>query len=413
MHKDDWNKVCEHVGTRTQDECILQFLRLPIEDPYLEDADGLGGGPHVGAGGILGPLAYQPIPFSKAGNPIMSTVAFLASVVDPRIAASAAKAAMDEFCRIKDEVPAALLDSHIRQVAAHAAAHEGKVDPSAGLAKSGIAGTEPAAAAEAEKKEPVAAPAEEAAKKEEEEGEKVKEEEEEEGDAEGGEKKPPAAEGESGEKEDAAEKMEVDQSEGAEKKKKAEEGGDRAEPPAEEESADAAAETKKEPPAEGAAADGSGEEEKPSKEGEKKEGDAAAGKDAERERLRKDASLQQAASAALGAAATKAKHLAAVEERKIKSLVALLVETQMKKLEIKLRHFEELETIMDRERESLETQRQQLLQERQQFHLEQLKAAEVRARQNALHQLTQGTSPAQSPAPMSTPTPPLMHAVQQ
>jgi hypothetical protein len=32
-----------------------------------------------------------------------------------------------------------------------------------------------------------------------------------------------------------------------------------------------------------------------------------------------------------------AKHLAAVEERKIKSLVALLVETQMKKLEIKLR----------------------------------------------------------------------------
>ena len=40
-----------------------------------------------------------------------------------------------------------------------------------------------------------------------------------------------------------------------------------------------------------------------------------------------------------------------MEERKIKSLVALLVETQMKKLEIKLRHFEELETIMDKERE--------------------------------------------------------------
>ena len=38
------------------------------------------------------------------------------------------------------------------------------------------------------------------------------------------------------------------------------------------------------------------------------------------------------------------------------------VETQMKKLEIKLRHFEELETIMDREREALEYQRQQLIQ---------------------------------------------------
>ncbi len=37
MYKDDWNKVCEHVGSRTQDECILHFLRLPIEDPYLEE----------------------------------------------------------------------------------------------------------------------------------------------------------------------------------------------------------------------------------------------------------------------------------------------------------------------------------------------------------------------------------------
>ena len=55
MYKDDWNKVCEHVGSRTQDECILHFLRLPIEDPYLED-------PSHG-GGALGPLAYQPIPF--------------------------------------------------------------------------------------------------------------------------------------------------------------------------------------------------------------------------------------------------------------------------------------------------------------------------------------------------------------
>lgn len=90
MYKDDWNKVCEHIGSRTQDECILHFLRLPIEDPYLEDENL-----------FLGPLSYQPIPFSKAGNPIMSTVAFLASVVDPRIAASAAKAAMEEFSTIK------------------------------------------------------------------------------------------------------------------------------------------------------------------------------------------------------------------------------------------------------------------------------------------------------------------------
>lgn len=44
-----------------------------------------------------------------------------------------------------------------------------------------------------------------------------------------------------------------------------------------------------------------------------------------------------------------------MEERRIKSLVVSLVETQMKKLEIKLKHFEELEAIMDREREQVNT----------------------------------------------------------
>ena len=48
--------------------------------------------------------------------------------------------------------------------------------------------------------------------------------------------------------------------------------------------------------------------------------------------------IQTAAACAFASAAVKAKHLAAVEERKIKSLVALLVETQMKKLE----HVEEI-----------------------------------------------------------------------
>ena len=85
VYRDDWNKVSEHVGSRTQDECILHFLRLPIEDPYLEDSSV-----------SLGPMAFQPVPFSQSENPVMSTVAFLASVVDPRVASSAAKAALGE-----------------------------------------------------------------------------------------------------------------------------------------------------------------------------------------------------------------------------------------------------------------------------------------------------------------------------
>uniref|UniRef100_A0A3Q1BWC9 SWI/SNF related, matrix associated, actin dependent regulator of chromatin, subfamily c, member 1b n=1 Tax=Amphiprion ocellaris TaxID=80972 RepID=A0A3Q1BWC9_AMPOC len=209
VYRDDWNKVSEHVGSRTQDECILHFLRLPIEDPYLEDSSA-----------SLGPLAYQPVPFSQSENPVMSTVAFLASVVDPRVASAAAKAALGENTTYYYD------DESIGR-------REGDGD-----------------------------------------------------------------EGRRG--------MELELVEG---------------------------------------------------------------------------SVATAAASALASAATKAKHLAAVEERKIKSLVALLVETQMKKLEIKLRHFEELETIMDREKEALEQQRQQLLSERQTFHTEQLKQAEMKVRQ--------------------------------
>ncbi|XP_043485526.1 SWI/SNF complex subunit SMARCC2 isoform X4 [Polistes fuscatus] len=322
LHKDDWNKVCEHVGSRTQDECILHFLRLPIEDPYLEE-----GGPEG-----LGPLAYQPVPFSKAGNPVMSTVAFLASVVDPRVAASAAKAAMEEFAAIKDQVPAALLDQHLRNVQASANS-DGKFDPAAGLAQSGIAGTgspEPpddtttpsttGTQASSVTSPHSTGPASIEAKKEDQEKSK---------DASDVEQSPL----EITQKEDNSKESEDDTKS----------------------SVDAEAIEAKE----------------------------------KKDKVVRDAQLQSAAAAALAAAAVKAKHLAAVEERKIKSLVALLVETQMKKLEIKLRHFEELETTMEREREGLEYQRQQLITERQQFHLEQLRAAEFRARQQAHQRLAQ------------------------
>ena len=48
MHRDNWNKVAQHMGTRTQDEAILHFLKLPLEDRYLEEHS-------------LGPLVYQQV----------------------------------------------------------------------------------------------------------------------------------------------------------------------------------------------------------------------------------------------------------------------------------------------------------------------------------------------------------------
>lgn len=334
MYKDDWNKVSEHVGSRTQDECILHFLRLPIEDPYLENSDS-----------SLGPLAYQPVPFSQSGNPVMSTVAFLASVVDPRVASAAAKAALEEFSRVREEVPLELVEAHVKKVQ-EAAKVYGKVDPSFGLESSCIAGTG------ADEMEKIEKPAEVVQEKMETETPDEQPQERTE------------IKGERDTQMDCAERAMEGESEHNTEKEEGE---------VSESKTDEASEENKE------------------------NMDLEKAKEIEilkkREQDISEGNVATAAAAALASAATKAKHLAAVEERKIKSLVALLVETQMKKLEIKLRHFEELETIMDREKEALEQQRQQLLTERQNFHMEQLKYAEMRARQQLEQQHGQNLPP--------------------
>ncbi|CAL8294084.1 unnamed protein product [Merluccius merluccius] len=293
VYRDDWNKVSEHVGSRTQDECILHFLRLPIEDPYLEDTSA-----------SLGPLAYQPVPFSQAENPVMSTVAFLASVVDPRVASAAARAALEEFSRVQEESME------------KAAIQLDKTEPLDGEKTAINPSAQVPGRMDGLKGEPSGGAAEDSRVKSENANSMLPEE-----------------------RDGACACVCVCQYY---------RGDD-----------------------------------------EEREGEVlqqSGGMELELV----ESSVATAAAAALASAATKAKHLAAVEERKIKSLVALLVETQMKKLEIKLRHFEELETIMDREKEALEQQRQQLLSERQTFHAEQLKHAEMKVRQQREQQAQPG-----------------------
>ncbi|KAM8735976.1 SWI/SNF complex subunit SMARCC1 isoform 1-T1 [Acanthopagrus schlegelii] len=379
MFKDDWNKVSEHIGSRTQDECILHFLRLPIEDPYLENTET-----------TLGPLAYQPIPFSQSGNPVMSTVAFLASVVDPRVASAAARAALEEFSRVREEVPAELVEAHVKKVQ-EAARSTGKVDPAFGLESSGIAGTAP--------EEPEKTETPEAEKMDTDTDSQQADKAESKDEAE----KPSESAEKSSDKTEAADKVKKEGGEASEREDDNEDGAEAKSSPADKDKEDAM--------------------ETSSSEQEKEKEEKATTEEGEEKRKKLEHDIEEgniatAAAAALASAATKAKHLAAVEERKIKSLVALLVETQMKKLEIKLRHFEELETIMDREKEALELQRQQLLTERQAFHMEQLKYAEMKARQQMEQQAAaaaaaaahaQGQGQAPGSGPHSGAPPPGMH----
>lgn len=86
MYDEDWAKIAEHVVSRTKEQCVLRFLQLPIEEPYLESS-----------AEQAGPLQYANPAYSQAENPVMSVVAFLASSVKPGVAAASAQTAVAEL----------------------------------------------------------------------------------------------------------------------------------------------------------------------------------------------------------------------------------------------------------------------------------------------------------------------------
>ncbi|KAF5932905.1 hypothetical protein HYC85_029076 [Camellia sinensis] len=74
--------------------------------------------------------------------------------------------------------------------------------------------------------------------------------------------------------------------------------------------------------------------------------------------------MRAATATALGAAAARAKLLADQEDREIECLVATIVETQLKKLQRKIKHFDDLELIMEKEYAQLEDIKESMIVER-------------------------------------------------
>ncbi|SJX64103.1 related to swi/snf-related matrix-associated actin-dependent regulator of chromatin, subfamily c, member 1 [Sporisorium reilianum f. sp. reilianum] len=254
MFDDDWSAVSNHVGTRSREQCITKFIQLPIEDGFLDGA----------SQSDLGPLQYarrdqvdklgKPIvPFAQADNPVMSVVAFLASAVNPAVAAAAAQSALGE------------LTDNLRKRASQEKA--------------------------------------------------------------GGDKEPTA-----------------DADADADKSK---------------ENGDAAA-AASHATANGDAMDVDGEQAKTA---------AAAATDvalvdaAKKGAVPRNA-VERAAAIALGAAAAKAHVLASFEERECQRLVGQVIEAQLRKLELKMTQFEELESLLEAERRSVEAGRRQLYADR-------------------------------------------------
>ncbi|KAJ3205930.1 hypothetical protein HDU67_008559 [Dinochytrium kinnereticum] len=319
MFGENWERIAEHVGTRTKDQCILQFLDIPIEDPFLEEA-----------GGKLGPLQYAMFPFSAADNPVLSVVAMLSSMVKPEVAKASAKAATEALigAYAKEEEK---MEAPVEKVEADEAVPDKKAEEE---------GTPPTAALTSSEA-PVAAPPAPS------------------------EPESSAAPPSSSEPEPAAplapveDTMEVDEKDTSEKPVEPAKSETPAPPTTKTES------VKAEPPAE--------------EEVEKANGsivtalESAVGQDGS-----KVPRTEKLAATALGAAAARAFTIAHTQEEECRRLVERVVELQLQKLAIKMQYFAEIEAVVDAEREDLGRQRKLLAVERTAFRKE--KAAFYAAR---------------------------------
>lgn len=98
--KDDFESVSEQVGMPSKEHALLQFLRLPLMDPYIEQ-HGLGFGVHPKPD-HKGPT--QAIPFNKSTmNPLMAQLAVVASKLSPHVAAAMAKEALLRLGKLEEE----------------------------------------------------------------------------------------------------------------------------------------------------------------------------------------------------------------------------------------------------------------------------------------------------------------------
>merc|ERR1712176_1161484 len=134
-YHDDWSKVSEYVG-RDQQECIAQFLQLPINDAFLEDVEDKRDPDlnkichpefsHYLASSIsntnpiehmlsfLNPNPKQtPSPFADATHPVLGQAASLSAVVNSELVNIASNAALQFVSKQQIISPSTLRIDHV------------------------------------------------------------------------------------------------------------------------------------------------------------------------------------------------------------------------------------------------------------------------------------------------------------
>ena len=92
QHGEDWERVAAHVSTKTKEQCIMQFLRLPIEDRYLDEQDR-----------AAGAAKETNCDTFRESSHVMAQVAFLCQSMSPEVANKATQAAMNVLLKAEPQ----------------------------------------------------------------------------------------------------------------------------------------------------------------------------------------------------------------------------------------------------------------------------------------------------------------------
>jgi SWI/SNF related-matrix-associated actin-dependent regulator of chromatin subfamily C len=127
LYKEDWEKIASHVG-KSQSACLTHFVRLPIEDPYIDDLiDWTETAKRYQQQQRQSQQQQQqqlpPLPFLDEPNPIMSTLGTLSNIMGPKVAAAAAQAALQVLAE-QDLKAGAVLSPEVRLAAVLSAAKQ-------------------------------------------------------------------------------------------------------------------------------------------------------------------------------------------------------------------------------------------------------------------------------------------------
>ncbi|CAO2833693.1 unnamed protein product [Amaranthus hypochondriacus] len=100
-YRDDWKHVAEHVGGRTEKECVARFINLPFQEQFMESTDleedeNMSSKDQVNAESVMGSPAKRMrlTPLADASNPIMAQAAFLSALAGLEVSEAAARAAV-------------------------------------------------------------------------------------------------------------------------------------------------------------------------------------------------------------------------------------------------------------------------------------------------------------------------------